>query len=106
MSLYIQSKLFFSYQVLFVALFLLMGVACLGVVSLQQLFDYNLVTTGADADNEALLATFGFMGVLGLLIAFIMIYLMREKRQSSSDRRQIFTPVSFSERRIQNDRRM
>jgi len=105
MPLYIQSKSLLSYQVLFVALFLLLGLTCLGVVSLQQLFGYNLVTIGADAENEALLATLGFMGVLGLSIAFMMIYLMREKRITSSDRRQVSAPVSFNERRIRTERR-
>jgi len=106
MLLYIQSKSFFCYRVLFVALFLLMGVACLGVVSLQQLFDYNLVTINSDTGNEALFATLSFMGVLGFLIASMMIYLMREKRISSSDRRQTSAPVSFNDRRIQIDRRI
>jgi len=103
---YIQSKTFFCYRVLFVALFLLMSVACLGVVSLQQLFDYNLVTIGSDTDNEALFVTLCFMGVLGFLIASMMIYLMREKRISSSDRRQASITLSFNDRRIQSDRRI
>ena len=106
MLLYIQSKSFFCYRVLFVALFLLMGIACLGVFSLQQLFDYNLVITGSETGNEALLATLCFMGVLGFLTASMMIYLMREKRQPASDRRQISKSVSFSERRTGANRRI
>jgi hypothetical protein len=52
-----------------------------------------------------LFATSSIIGTLGLFMAFIMIFLMREKRGFIADRREINKPLDFVDRRSNTDRR-
>ena len=105
MSLRDQSKSFYYYRLIFVFLFLLMSFACIGIVALEQFAGFNLLDAGNDIDKEALFVTLIFMGALGFFTAFIMLYLMRERRGPVFDRRQFSMSVSFADRRCEPDRR-
>ena len=93
------------YRLFFVALFLLMGFSTLGIVLLEQYASINIITTESEAEKQALHVALSIMGILGNTTAFIMIYLMRERRHSGPDRRQQSMHTDFSERRTSTDRR-
>ena len=100
-----HSNLVFYYRLFFVALFLLLGVAGTGIVVLEYFAGINIIKTETTIDKQALFATSSVMGTLGFLTAFIMIFLMREKRGSTTDRRQFNKPLDFIDRRLDTDRR-
>ncbi len=100
-----SSNSLFYYRLFFITLFLLLGIFGTGVVALEYYAGINVIATESETDKQALFATSSIMGALGFFTAFIMIYLMREKRESVSDRRKINRPLDFINRRSDIDRR-
>ena len=105
MFYYTRSKLLFYYRLFFIALFLVLGISGIGIVVVEYFAGIRVITTENYAYANALYATSGFMGILGLVTATAMIYLMREKRSDSADRRQIDRPLDFPDRRTAIERR-
>ena len=100
-----RSNTLFYYRLFFVALFLLLGVSGTGIVVLEYYAGIDIIPTETAIDKHALFTTLSVMGALGFFTAFIMIFLMREKRGSDSDRRKLSKPLDFFDRRSKTDRR-
>lgn len=100
-----RSRIIFYYRLFFIVLFLLLGISGTGIVILEYFAGIRVITSESYAYTDALYATSAFMGALGFVTAMVMIYLMREKRSSRSDRRQIDRPLDFPDRRSNIDRR-
>lgn len=100
-----RSKLLFYYRMIFVILFLLLGVSGTGIIVLEHYAGIELIEIESAADKQAMFATSSVMGALGFFTAFIMLYLMREKRKRPGDRREISKPLDFVDRRLNADRR-
>jgi len=92
--------------VFFITLFLLLGFVGIGSALLENYTDSNIFSAKSDFDNQALQATFIIMGILGFCTAFMMIYLIKERRGRSPDRRLQFRPFDFPDRRNNIDRRV
>ncbi|MFV2004975.1 MAG: hypothetical protein ACC650_07185 [Gammaproteobacteria bacterium] len=105
MLLRTRTNIFFYYRLFFIALFLLLGISGTGIVVLDYYAGITIIETGSPFDKQALFATLSIMGTLGFFMAFIMIFLMREKRDSIADRREISKPLDFIDRRSNIDRR-
>jgi len=105
MLFYLRSNLTFYYRLFFVALFLLLGISGVGIVVLENYAGINIIITESEIDTKALHVTLSLMGTFGIATAFIMIFLMRERRSSAPDRRQLSTPTELTDRRINIDRR-
>jgi cell division protein FtsW (lipid II flippase) len=101
----IRTNLFFYYRLFFIILFLLLGVSGIGIVALESYTSVDIIVTETDFDKKALHTTSLVMGALGFTVAFIMVFLMREKRNSTPDRRQLYRPLDFPDRRSSLDRR-
>ena len=82
-----------------------MGISGVGIVVLDYYAGITVIETDSAFDKQALFTTLGIMGALGFFTAFIMIYLMREKRGAITDRRQVNRPLDFIDRRSNTDRR-
>ena len=100
-----RSNTLFYYRLFFVALFLLLGVSGTGIVVLEYYAGIDIIPTETAKEKQAIFTTLSVMGALGLSTAFIMIFLMREKRGSDSDRRKLSKPLDFIDRRSKTDRR-
>jgi hypothetical protein len=101
----VRTNLFFYYRLFFIILFLLLGVSGIGIVVLESYTSIDIITTETDFDKKALHITSLLMGAPGLIVAFIMVSLMREKRNSTPGRRQLSRPLDFPDRRSNLDRR-
>jgi len=101
----IRTNLFFYYRLFFIFLFLLLGTSGVGVVVLEYFTNIDIFAAESEFDKKALHTTSLVMGALGFTVASIMIYLMREKRDFTTDRRQSSRPLDFAERRSNLDRR-
>ena len=101
----IRTNLFFYYRLFFIFLFLLLGTSGVGVVVLESFTSVDVFAAESEFDKKALHTTSLVMGALGFTVAFIMIYLMREKRGITTDRRQLSRPLDFADRRSNLDRR-
>ena len=103
----IRSNLFLYYRFFFVALFLLLGISCIGTVALGHYADIDIVTTKSEFDEKALYTTLLVMGTLGIIVASMMLFLMREKRGVMNDRRKSSQPFNHAnQRRHVSDRRV
>ncbi len=105
MLFHIRSNLTLYYRLFFIALFLLLGISAVGIVALENYAGISLIITESEIDKKALHATLSTMGAFGIATAFIMIFLMRERRRSDPDRRHKSTPAKLTDRRINIDRR-
>ena len=104
--LHIRSNIsFLYYRLFFIALFLLLGVSTGGIVVLKQYAGKNIIITESEIEIQALHSALTLVGILGISMALIMIYLMREKRHSAPDRRQQSMPTDFTDRRKNINRR-
>ena len=101
-----HSKLLYYYRLFFITAFLLLGIAGAGILLLECVADIDVISTERVIDEQALYVTCGFMGLFGLITAFIMIYLMQEKRKTTIDRRKFDRPLDFTDRRSNTDRRL
>jgi len=101
----IRNNVLLFYRLFFIVLFLLLGVSCIGTVGLEYYADVDIIATESDFDEQALHTTLLVMGLLGLIVATIMIYLMQERRSPQSDRRQLSKSLDFTDRRSSTDRR-
>jgi hypothetical protein len=93
------------YRLFFIVLFLLLGISGTGITVLDYYTGVDIIPINTIADKQALFATSSVMGGIGFFTAFIMIYLMREKRKTTFDRRMINKPLDFIDRRSNKDRR-
>ncbi|MCK5395072.1 MAG: hypothetical protein KAJ32_03725 [Gammaproteobacteria bacterium] len=105
MLIQIHSNLFLYYRLFFIALFLLLGISGVGIVVLEYYAGIDVVTIDSEFEKEALYTTSVVIGILGLTVALIMIFLMQERRSSTSDRRQLARSLDFPDRRSSTDRR-
>jgi hypothetical protein len=75
-------------------------------VALGHYADINIVTTESAFDEKALHTTLLVMGTLGIMVASMMLFLMREKRGNRNDRRKSSQPFNYAnQRRYVSDRR-
>lgn len=93
------------YRLFFTASFLLLGVAGLGIVALENYAGISIISTQSEIDRKALLLTLSIFGFLGLSTAFLMMYLMRERRNIDTDRRRFSVAERSIDRRVNVDRR-
>ncbi len=100
-----RSDTFTLYRAFFIGLFLMLGIIGIGSVLLENYTELNIFFATSDFENQALQATFIIMGILGFCTAFMMIYLIKERRSRNSDRRTQFEPVDFPDRRSDTNRR-
>jgi hypothetical protein len=82
-----------------------LGIAGLGIVALENYAGISIISTQSEIDREALLLTLSIFGFLGLSTAFIMMYLMRERRNIDTDRRRFSVAEQSTDRRVNIDRR-
>jgi len=104
MLFHIRSNMTLYYRLFFIALFLLLGISAVGIVALENYAGISIIITESEIDKKALHATLSTMGAFGIATAFIMIFLMRERRRSDPDRRHKSTSIEL-DRRINIDRR-
>ncbi len=93
------------YRLLFIALFLLLGVTGIGIAALDYFAGISLIASEYDVDHEAFHATSFIIGVIGFFNASLMTYLLKEKRSPGSNRRSADINITFPDRRITEDRR-
>ena len=105
MSFEIRSNSTNIYRLIFISLFLLLGISCIAVVGLDYYAGISLIASEQPDTKEAFYATALFMGLLGLVTACMMIFLLQERRGSDTDRRQNAQPLDFIDRRTEIDRR-
>jgi hypothetical protein len=103
MKLRSNSTTFFP--LLFIILFLLLGIAGIGIILLEQYAGICIIVTESERDRVALYAASSFIGVFGLCASPLMFYLLRERRDPDFDRRQQSKSIDFSNRRQDSDRR-
>jgi len=106
MSFQIRSSSITYYRLFFIALFIATGIIGLGVALLENFMVIEVFTTVSEADKEALISVSTVMGIIGISLASLMIFLMQERRDTKVDRRKYAKSVDFSERRGYSDRRM
>ena len=87
MIIKLRSNSITAFRLLFIALFLIMGIAGIGIILLEQNADTSIITTPLEIDRKAFYAASSFIGVCGLFTSSLMIYLMQERRDSGFDRR-------------------
>ncbi len=105
MLFHLRSNMILYYRLFFIALFLLSGISAVGIVLLENYAGINIIFTESEIDTKALHITLILLGIFGIATAFIMIFLMRERRSSAPDRRHKSTPTESIGRRINADRR-
>lgn len=93
------------YRLLFIALFLLMGAAGMGLAALDYFTGVSIISAESEINQEALHATAFIIGLIGLLNASLMTYLLKEKRSPDSERRKSSQSIHFQNRRRTSDRR-
>lgn len=106
MILKIRSNLFTIYRLFFIALFILMGITCIGIALLDNYAGIHIILTLSENDKQGMLAALTIVGVISLFVATTMIYLWQERRGDKIERRQYAQAVEFPERRSYEDRRL
>ena len=105
MLFHIRSNVALYYRLIFVLLFLLLGIACLGVVILEDYAGLQFIMVESRVDKNAIHSILTVLGILGICTSGIMVYLMQEKRSPGSDRRKVSQETDFEDRRTTPDRR-
>jgi len=93
------------FRLFFILLFLLLGIAGIGIIFLEQYAGISIIVTESERDRVALYAASSFIGVFGLCVSPLMFYLLRERRDPDFDRRQQSKSIDFPDRRGDSDRR-
>ena len=94
-----------SFGQIYIFLFLLMGVCGIGIFLIENLTSINLFQIEAEFEKQALSVAAGITGVAGLVISTMMIFLLKERRDTKPDRRQRQVAIDFPDRRSGIDRR-
>ena len=105
MNIKVRSNSVTAFRLFFVALFLIMGIAGIGIIVLEQYAGISIISTQLEIDRKAVYAASSFIGVFGLFTSLLMIYLMQDRRNSDFDRRQRAKRLDFSDRRGNSERR-
>lgn len=105
MQIQIRSNSFTVYRLFFLALFIVMSMMSIAVVILDNYAGFQIISIADKADKQAFYATAIAMGLIGFSVSGIMIFLMQERRDYNTDRRQRAASVDFPERRSYSDRR-
>jgi len=93
------------YRLLFIALFLSLGLVGIACAALYYFTGVSLFATISEIDQQALHASVFAIGSICFLSACLMTYLLKEKRNSYSDRRKNSQSIHFRDRRRLADRR-
>jgi hypothetical protein len=93
-----------AFLLLFIALFLIMGIAGIGIILLEQYAGITIIITPLEIDSKAFYTASSFIGVCGLFTSSLMIYLMQERRDSGFDTGQRPEQLDFANRRYNSDR--
>lgn len=93
------------FRLFFIILFLLLGIAGISIILLEQYAGISIIVTESEVDRKALFAASSFIAVFGLSISSLMFYLMLERRDPAFDRRQQPKQLDFPNRREDSDRR-
>jgi len=105
MSFQFRKNIFIYYRLLFISLFLLLGLTCVGIVISADAFGVEFIHTETDFERDALHTTLLVMSALGFIVAASMVFLLRERRHAKPDRRAQSRPLDFADRRENIDRR-
>jgi len=105
MSLKIRPASFTLYRITFVALMFAIGIICLGTMLLETYTEIRIIDLEPGIDYDAILATSGVAGFLGLASGCMMYLLMLDRRTVRKDRRQHQQDIGFPDRRTRPDRR-
>ncbi len=93
------------YRLMFIALFVVLGLVGTGITALDYFLDISILEAGSQGEQDALHATSFFIGMVGFFNASLMTYLLKEKRTPGSDRRRHSQAIHFKDRRSASDRR-
>ena len=96
---------FALYRLFFVLLIYAVGIASTCIWILESFTRITIFTVEPGTTYDALLATSGFTGLMGMVAGSILLSLMVDRRSIKSDRRQRQANIDFPDRR-QNDRRL
>ena len=105
MFIKIRSNSVTAFRLLFIALFLILGIAGIGIILLEQYAGIIIIATELEIDRKAFYTASSFIGVFGLFTSSLMFYLMLERRNSGFDRRQQAKQLDFADCRRYSDRR-
>ena len=105
MKLSAHNSVFTVYRTLFIIFFLLLGVAGIGSVIIENYTDIVIFNAKSGFDKQTLQTISLTIGILSLCAAFLVIFLAKERRCEKTDRRMQFRPVNFTDRRNDLDRR-
>lgn len=94
----IRTNLDLYYRLFFVGLFMVFGLAALGIVVMEDYLGMRIIPLASEIERQALLSVLGITGVLVIIMAFIVLFFMREKRRI--ERRRQTSTTGFPERRI------
>lgn len=96
---------FALYRLFFVLLIYAVGIASTCIWILESFTRIAIITVEPGTTYDALLATAGFTGIMGMVAGSILLSLMADRRGIKMDRRQRNASINFPDRR-QNDRRL
>ncbi|RLA04181.1 MAG: hypothetical protein DRQ47_03820 [Gammaproteobacteria bacterium] len=106
LTFFVRSNISLLYfRLFFIASFMVLGIFSVGISLLEQYAGMNIIRAVSGIDKAALHSSLYLMGILGVTVGSVMIYIIREKRQPSTDRRQTSQAIDFCERRSAGDRR-
>lgn len=106
MSYKIRPMPFVFFRLIFVALLFMVGIICLGTMTLETFTGIRIIDAEPGVDYDAIIATCGVTGFLGMASGSIMLMLMLDRRTIRSDRRQRQHGIDFPDRRTSVDRRL
>ncbi len=105
MTLSTHNSVFTSHRTLFITLFLLLGIAGIGSVILENYTDIAIFNSNSSFEIKTLQTISLTIGILSFCAAFLVIFLAKERRCEKTERRLQFRPVNFADRRNDLDRR-
>jgi hypothetical protein len=90
---------------IYIILFLLLGIVSLGIVVLEDYAGLQLIMVESRMEKDAIHSILTVMGILGICTSGITLYLIQEKRNHGRDRRKASQATDFEDRRKTPDRR-
>ena len=96
---------FTYYRFLFVALLFSVGLFCFAHLAIDYFYAYSMITTESQSDHDAVLVGAAVCGLLSTMFGFIVLHLLVDRREKSTDRRQRQVSIDFPDRRSGGDRR-
>ena len=105
MKLSTRNSVFTIYRTIFIILFLLLGIASIGSVILENYTEFAIFNSKSSLDKQTLQTVSLAIGILSVCAAFLVIFFAKERRSDETNRRLQFRPMNFTDRRNDLDRR-